>query len=427
MANAIGPVLFWWALGDNHGVFQLTGSGRAARRVVAHLGLAALIAGSAGAARAQEPPDRTVDFYRGPVISSSRIVGLGGAFTGVGEGIDATFRNKAALANRSRTSVDWLDYDLTFDFTITPGQEIDFDGDGRVAGDDVSVNANTFGLSVLFGPFAVGLLAQIISYEASSDTDASAVTADFGDVLIGVGYAFADGELLTGAGVNVRILSETTASQGDDFAELSLTGTTVDMGVLWRPTWLDWRFGANLRFGADVDDRDTKLGNLPEARGFRAAHAPWELGLGASWFLPADPERRYNAPLRSGDGRPSDELEGDLRYLLFAADLVFTGSSPGAVNLEGLVVGEPRAAGGSASVSVHLGAESEVFSNLLRVRMGSYLEPVRVDDAGLYRPHLTGGVEVRLFRLWLWQLKATFAFDVASDYTNLSVGVGFWQ
>lgn len=398
-----------------------------ARRTLAHLGALALLAASVGPARAQAPPSRTVDFYRGPVISSSRIVGLGGAFTGVGEGIDAVLRNKAALANRPRTSVDWVDYDLTFDFTITPGQEIDFDGDGRVAGDDVSLRANTFGASLLIGPFAVGLLAQVISYEATSKADASAVTADLGEVLLGVGYAFADGELLTGAGVNVRLLSATTAAEGEGHAELSLTGATVDLGVLWRPPGLDWRFGANMRFGADVDDRGTLLGTLPEDRAFRSAHAPWELGLGASWFLPADPTRRYNAPLRSGDGRPSDELEGDLRYLLFAADVVLTGSSAHAVNLEGLVVGAPRAAGGDVTASLHLGAESEVASNLLRLRMGSYLEPIRIDDAGLVRPHLTGGVEVRLLRLWLWQLKATFAFDVASGYQNLSVGVGFWQ
>src|SRR5262245_59953705 len=64
------------------------------------LALAALLA--CAPARAQDPllGETRLDLVRGPLLTSSRIMGLGGAFVAVAEGIDGVHLNPAAFANR---------------------------------------------------------------------------------------------------------------------------------------------------------------------------------------------------------------------------------------------------------------------------------------------------------------------------------------
>ncbi|PIE20222.1 MAG: hypothetical protein CSA66_01010 [Proteobacteria bacterium] len=387
------------------------------------LALAVAIAVAAAASRPAVAEPVRLDVHRGPLVASSRITGLGGAFTGVAEGIDGALKNPASLANRPARSVTWFDYDLTLDWLLTTGANLDYDADGLAIGEETSFSAVNLGVDLQLGPLAVGVLGATVSYESEHGT---AVIAGLSDVLIGVAWAFDDGSLIAGLGLNLRVFDLREPAVG---AYGRFVGPSWDLGLLWRPRALPWRVGAQVRLGARVvesaDEGDATA--LSQGRQVSAIIAPYQIAIGVSHWRAADPQRRYNARLRSGSDVPSDRRRADLRYLLLSADLVYTGPSRDAYNIEGFLHGSPIRAGERGVLSVHVGAEGEVLSNLLRARVGSYLEPSRVKGTSLGRLHLTGGVEVRLFRLWKWQIKATFAFDAAARWKNLTLGFGVWN
>ena len=392
-----------------------------ARRLACALTAAALFAPSSHAP-AEEPGVR-VDFPRGPLISSSRITGLAGAFTGVAEGIDGALKNPASLANRAEHATSWLDVDLALDALNAAGDTIDFDADRRTAGDRAAFTALNLGLDLSFDTLSVGLLAALVGWDGGGDASA-AVDATLTDLLVAAAQAFGRGEWIVGAGLNIRAL-DLSEQQASGVATLALRSTTFDFGLLWRPRAHPWRLGAQLRLGGalrpKVDSGSPPSGALSAPYAVREVVAPWQLSLGFSHRSAADPARPYNAPLRAA--RPPR----DRRYLLVSADLVLAGPSPGAVNLEGLLDGRALAAGARPSLSVHLGAEGEVLDDRLRARAGAYFEPSRVRAAGLGRLHLTGGAELHLVDLGVVDLKASVAFDVSSRFQNVLVGLGFWH
>jgi len=363
-------------------------------------------------AQAQSPlPGARVrlDLVRGPLITSSRIMGLGGAFVGVGEGIDGIYRNPAALSNRNERSRSWFDIDLTFDWLLVSSAQIDWDGDTRPLSADFAFQAVNLGLVMQFGPLGLGILATLYGWEGPAFSVANA------DQLLGLGWAFADGEVIVGAGVMVATLAIRTTSLTTP-ADSELNGAGVDVGFLWRPRDADWRLGARLRTTTHLAQGDAADPAVSELVGI----SPWQLALGWSSSYSADPTRHYNPRLRSKVPKPSDR-----RYLLISSELVLIGTSD-AQSLESLVAATPRPSGRHLSVAVHLGAEGEVMHDRLRARVGTYLEPVRVAGRQDLRLHITGGVELHLFE-FLFDWKANFAFDLAPGWENVTLGVGFWK
>ena len=53
------------------------------------------------AASAQDAEQAHIELSRGPVVGSPRVVGLGGAYTSIGEGLAGMSFNPAALGNRN--------------------------------------------------------------------------------------------------------------------------------------------------------------------------------------------------------------------------------------------------------------------------------------------------------------------------------------
>jgi|GEM_PF-762935 len=360
-----------------------------------------------------------LDFPRGPVIASSRITGLAGAFTGVAEGIDGVLRNPASLANRPEHATSWFEVDVALDWLLTPGNDIDFDADRVRGGRDADFGAVNAGFGLQFDTFAIGMLAAIDTW-TGGDADHGGLEAGLVDYIFAVAQAVGGGELIAGLGLNVRVFTLNEHLAGED-AAAAFTSGTLDFGLLWRPRRESWRVGAQLRLGGRLLPDDSGTGVFSERYRVRDVVAPWRLGLGVSHRWSADPERAYNAPLR--EAKPAT----DRRYLLVSADLVVSGASPDAVNLEGFVSGAPRRAGVTPTASFHVGAEGEVLHDRLRARVGTYLEPTRASNVGIGRLHITGGAELRLFELWIFDLKATFAFDASAGYTNVLIGVGLWN
>jgi hypothetical protein len=84
-------------------------------------------------------------------------------------------------------------------------------------------------------------------------------------------------------------------------------------------------------------------------------------------------------------------------------------------------------------VSPRLGAEVAVWRNRFRLRAGTYLEPSRTASAGP-RPHVTGGGELRLFRVQALhgRVKLDLAWQVGADYApryfrGAWLGINIWQ
>ena len=360
---------------------------------------------------AQARPTR-LDLVRGPVISTSRITGLAGAFTGIALGIDGAPINPAALAHRSETSDGWFDWDLGFGFLIVPGHDVDWDGDGIAPGQlspdqgaGLEFQAINLGLLLQLGPVGLGAYGDFYGWTSGS------VVVTHVDAHIGAGLALFDGHLvlgLTAQSSSVEISADTLTS---------LSGIAPSLGVLVRPPSLPFAFGARFRpttLLRSDDSDDAFLGVVP-----------WQLSLGTSFRLTAD-GRAYNRPY----GAPSPS--GDRRYVLFAFDLVVIGATHG-VTLEGLVgrpwlgdlIGPRLDSGLAPSLALRMGAEGEVVDNRLRARFGTYFEPIRVADEPAYRLHITGGVELRLIEL-LFDWKLNVSFDLSSGWQNFSFGVGIW-
>ncbi len=398
--------------------------------LAALLGLPPAVAG--------EPGGPTVDYFRGPVVTSSRVTGLGGACTGLAEGTQGAGRNAASLANRYPYSTDAFDWDLSLDWlAIVPGADVDMDNDGHAAGDE-EYRAITAGLSFLFSNFGIGVWLTSDTFVLADDEERVEYGLVYG--YLGAAYAFLEQQLLVGPGLSSASLdvrgwvNETPGAAEATWqtrGEASWSSPGAQVGLLWRPRNLPIRVGTDLRLPIRIAVGEEE--EVPETLAEEAlpahVHVPWRLACGIAWFHSFGGRtfnRRWDSPQAAPEGPPVPAML-DRRYLLATLDLVATGPAPaGAVGPGSYINGQPRESGADASFSVHAGVESEVWNDRLVLRGGSYLEPARLEGAAP-RLHGTFGAEVRLFRLWRWQLRAGLSTDVASGYLNWGIGLGFWH
>jgi hypothetical protein len=118
--------------------------------------------------------------------------------------------------------------------------------------------------------------------------------------------------------------------------------------------------------------------------------------------------------------------------LLILASILVAGPSDSAVAMEGFLEQRLDYVGRSATVTPHLGFESEPIVNFLRARVGSYLEPSRFVD-GNARQHFTFGADFRLFPWSGWGIfgdqvwRASFAADLGPRYANWGFGIAAWH
>jgi hypothetical protein len=364
----------------------------------------------------------TIEHFQGPVVSSNRIIGLGGAFIGVATGADAHLINPASFASRHDYAVDdWFDYDWALSWVAMPAG-----GDGALNVSPVPVDiaqarAADVGFDLKFGRFGIGAHAAIQEYDDQVEwTDESGqqvgrVTWAQVSGGTGLGYAFFDGELIVGVASDSVILSA-----GEAF---TVTASRLSAGVLVAPFQTDWRVGARVRSAALGDT--TVVGSV-ERFDFQLEPtqvvAPWEIGVGASWRIG---DQTYNPRYDfSARVRPDTRLQTASRYLLVATDLIVTGPSENAIGIESFLAQEYLRVGESLTLGARLGVESEVISNRLRVRAGSYFEPSRyAEETG--RLHATVGADLRVKLGWNWRINT--AVDVAPGYRNFGLGLGFWH
>lgn len=356
-----------------------------------------------------------VDFHQGPVVSSGRVIGLGGAYLAVAEGADAQLVNPAAYAIRPAYSVDdWFDWDIALSwFDVGAKDDIDLDQSGRAAFDDAQLLQAGFNLK--FGRHGFGMLVAQQAFRISRVIDGREEALEYGQLIPSFGYAYAWDEWTFGAAI-IGSNAQIRRPEGQPFAQL--TGGGLLFGAVYHHQESPWRFGATLRtrsVGAEfVGDAQALNALVP-----REIVLPFALAVGVARMWG---ERAFNPKASYGEGTPAPRR--GRRYLMATGDLVLTGPTQDAVAAQAFLEADSTPRDMPASLSVRAGLEAEVIADRLALRVGTYFEPYRPEPLQ-GRWHATGGADLA-FELW-WRLKLGVVIDVAERYLNFGLGLGFWH
>lgn len=383
------------------------------------------------------------------MLESSRIIGLAGSVTPFVDGVVGYATNPASAAVRSSHSVTFFDWEL--DASIgSPGSrsDTDFDANGRVDLASRDALFVTLGGGLQWGPFGVGLRADVTEHEVLSDAG-DALLVDVARLNVVAAYAILDGQLALGAGLGVYgVELSRPAEEGDQSALATTEGASAQLGVIWIPTGLPLRAGAGLRMGVPLGDEVAPDGAMPDANGNVMAHGfvfpkrivpPTELHLGIATqlFRPFNPGWRI--PARSADD-PSNDEQKRMRgprtsgHLLLSAGAKLTMPVADAVGIESFLTQRVERSGRSTTVSPRIGVETEPWVNVFILRAGSYYEPSRF-SASASRLHVTAGLDVHLPVRWsifgLADPDTTFriggAVDQAPRYFGWHATIGIWR
>ncbi len=404
--------------------------------------------------------DYSVDLFQGPVLASSRVTALGGAYTAIGEGSEGIPFNPASASLRMPYSTTKVDWDLSGGLTLpssVSGTDFDNNGDSSFQKQE-NFFFGTVGGYIQYGHLSLGAMLSLQSYglaqspplRIAQPTDASgAAVPDKATDQVDIrffkldpvaSYGFHDDQLHVGAGMRVvafQIAGNLSTVRPDGtFAE---GGAPTDLytsyalgaqaGILWAPYALPLRIGGAARsplvategefgggFKADAAG-DIRAGNvfLP-----KRAELPWELEAGFAlqlWKRPlniqwqdedqvpvADTERWR----RTTNGQIEPPSRGARRLLkkryrevprqkvLLTTSALVSGAVRNAVGVESMLTGRLERSGQDVSLTLRGGVESEIVPYWLVLRAGSYLEPSRFRHSGS-RVHGTAGVQVRMF------------------------------
>jgi hypothetical protein len=138
---------------------------------------------------------------------------------------------------------------------------------------------------------------------------------------------------------------------------------------------------------------------------------------------------------RAADSLRREYLSRPRSYVLLTTELLVLGASSGSVGFGSYYQGRSRVqfSGQNLTLSPRVGLESEVIENWLKLRVGSYWEPARIDTAK-DRIHGTFGFELKTFSWDVFGLIGDFdswtvsaAVDGARDYLSTSFSIGFWH
>ncbi len=279
-------------------------------------------------ARADSPPitknDFALEFYQGPLVAPTRIIGLGGAYTALAEGVESTAANAAGPAVREAFSHEWLDYDVDLDIGF-PGFNdyigTDFNNRGPKGNPLTLDRVDNFiylhaGAQVQLGYFGASVSAELLRYSLSSAAAGKpGLTMQYGRFHALAAYGFKDDQLVLGGGL--RAISLQVSQQGGGILDgqtlLTMTGASPEIGALIRPNNQRWRIGTTLRFpvsGSSIGSNTTTT----DSNGVHSAGTfilpqrvvmPWELEAGFAYQLgprPLNPPwinpHEHEAPLR---------------------------------------------------------------------------------------------------------------------------------
>jgi hypothetical protein len=441
----------------------------------------------------------------GPVLASSRVLGLAGAYQGIAEGLAGFAANAAAPAVRVPHSWDWFDYDLDASISIPNAfrRIDDLEYDGVSEGFDYSgFIFVTAGANVQLGAWGLGVMSDIQRFDLTPDRRAGEerYRGFLSRTKLLLGRSFFDGDFVVGGGLrHIGFDVSGTTATGDTRSLVSVQGVAPEIGFLYRPADYGFRVGATYRMAAstgrpgrdDVDQVDRWW--IPAS-----VNSPWEIDFGVAmqggdrplnvhWANPHDDRAHFLDDIRRARERRAVEraaalaatppelreerrkqLEADewrvkaqeeeeiqtfssryakiakdrytrlpREHILFSLGMLVTGPTDNGISLESFFVQQIRRAGAVVTFSPRAGVETELIPNLLRPRVGTYVEPSRftlTPDWKAFRQHVTAGFDVNLFKWRVFGLydegtswRLTMVVDVSSNYWNYGLSVGIWR
>ncbi|MFT3915064.1 MAG: hypothetical protein QM704_13370 [Anaeromyxobacteraceae bacterium] len=377
---------------------------------------------------------QALDAFTGPAATEGRIIGLGGAVVGLGEGVGAAMFNPAAVAHRRRDLDRGWDLGGTLTYYLPIARDLghtDLGNDGRAdTALEAEQNAQLGGM-VQVGRFGFGVVATVWQ-AAVRRGGGDAVQVATSDVSFMAGWAFLRDELILGAASTVGAGEVKWFGPGVPLTatvpSVRYEGPRLRFGALVRPRGEPWRFGLAWDPGAIAEVRgDRALVPVQTPASFRF---PWTLSFGGALWLGPNARHLNEPPVKvahpEGWG-PAPAYEPSRHPpVLVTAQLDLVGPSPDAVTIESALFPDRPAvrSGVQGSIVPRVGVEWEAWRRWIRGRAGSYLEPSR-SGAGP-RLHGAGGFEVRI-PCWPWDLQAGAYADVARLYRNVTVSLGFWN
>lgn len=206
--------------------------------------------------------DYNIDLHRGPVLASSRVVGLAGAYEAIAEGVSGFAFNPAAVATRRPWSTSWFDWEMGAGFTLPANlSDYDFDNNG-----DESFNSNAAffgsgGLGLQFGHFGIGMQINLELYQVESAKQDDILNLTAVDVALLTGYGFLDGQLVLGASIALHDvgIDRATVIGGDNNKASSIAasrGVALGVGLLWAPPYAPLRIGVSTRLSPPASWQD---------------------------------------------------------------------------------------------------------------------------------------------------------------------------
>lgn len=371
-----------------------------------------------GVVLAQEP-DPELEFHRGVVLGSARVLGMGGACIAVAEGARSQLMNPAAIARRKQGGwVRRLDGDADLATVNLPWSErprspsnLDESQPQWLLTTNANARYNRVGVGV-------GLLSHAYSFEAG------ALRLRQNELSVGAALTSRDASWTVGVlGVWEDTAVVRTGPGGGPV--LSASGPGFVLGGLWSPADRNTRLGAQVMLGEQAPNVVQRSEDPAEGYALSGVHSPWQVGLGgAVRFGGPSP---WNARPRFGD--TSSWVLPFVPSVLLAGDLVLIGPSAGAVSPGAWLEGRRDSA--ALSWTARTGAEATVWDGRLRARTGFYWEPGRFTDTP-GRLHTTFGADVRVrvkirSRVTLpLDFRLTPAVDLAPGYVRTGFGVGVW-
>jgi hypothetical protein len=428
----------------------------------------------------------SVDLFQGPVLATTRITALGGAYTAIAEGTDGIPFNPAAASFRLPYSTTRDDWDLTAGLTIPSSVDgTDFDNNGKPGFTYDNFYWLTFGGLIQHDRLGFGLMASFQNYELGvpgtpvplpgSTELIQSVTARIARLDPVLSYGFLDDQLHVGTGLRFTGfygVGNTTPGAGAPTPDISHERLLINAsslgfqgGVLWAPHALPLRVGGSVRSpqviaGSDdgritVDTNGNRVvGNLylpskvdlPFEVEAGVAVQLWKRRLNLPWYdeekVPVPETERWRRTIKGQHESPSlgarRMLEARYREIprervLLTASALVSGPVANAIGVESMLAQTIDRSGERTVVTLRGGAEAEVIPWWLVLRAGTYLEPTRY-RGGASRLHATGGFALRVLRWSVFGLldedtlfRVSFAVDGARDYFGWSVGAGLFR
>lgn len=361
--------------------------------------------------------DFGIDLFEQPAIGSPRLIAMAGAIDSVAEGAAGLFTNPASAAVRPETKSDKFAWNVYVNSYI-PAKGQDSNNNGQPVTDVRRSLLGAAGLLLQYGDWGLtidaGYTSHEIAPEAGGGLGARSIIAHFT-----LARTFLDDEIAVGLSARFGALNVFTLEEEQTL--FTRGGVSAEAGVVWKPGDRNFRVsvggGLPVYTGAmeyECDPLDCYGYILPSD-----AIVPWDLTVGGGWRFGPTP---WNYEV--------DREYRDERALTVAVELSVIGPVTDGYGMEAFAAKQLQPSGRDPSLTPRIGLEGEIIPGWLRLRGGSYLEASRFEGVSA-RLHGTAGGEVRLFAFHLGKTEkrvaVSFAGDIAREYQNVGVSLGFWN